>query len=186
MINMNLILPLVLCGIKQSLSSQNCQVQNPFLNDPVKNEKNKQQTAGGATHPALFSFPSLGREEFAQWLSGFVDAEGNFQVFFDRIYVRVLFRIVLHKDDIQILYKIKNYLDVGTVRISGDSCIYSIGKKEDLINNLFPILDKYTLLTTKFFEYSTSRIQGNNLTLVKEIINQMNSAATQEMFMIIL
>jgi len=63
---MNLILPLVLCGIKQSLSSQNCQVQNPFLNDPVKNEKNKQQTAGGATHPALFSFPSLGREEFAQ------------------------------------------------------------------------------------------------------------------------
>ena len=135
----------------------------------------------------------------AEWLSGFVDAEGNFQVFFDRHYVRVLFRIVLHIDDIQILYLIKNNLSVGTVRTSGDHCVYSIGKVTDLINNLIPILDKHTLLTTKYFDYldfkkvvnllnvsSTSNIQGTELIKVKEILNQMNSAAAQGIIMIIL
>lgn len=92
------------------------------------------------------------------------------------------------RDDVQILYKIKNYLGVGTVRISKDYCVYSIGKQEELANTLFPILDKYTMLTTKYLDYldfkkvvklinelSTSRIQGNDLKLVKEIVNQMNS-----------
>ena len=93
----------------------------------------------------LRSSLNINEEQFAEWLSGFVDAEGNFQVFIDRHYVRVLFRIVLHIDDIQILYLIKNNLSVGTVRTSGDHCVYSIGKVTDLINNLIPILDKHTL-----------------------------------------
>jgi hypothetical protein len=118
-----------------------------------------------------------------------VDAEGNFQIFFDRIYVRVLFRIVLHIDDVQVLYKIKNNLGAGTVRINKDYCVYSISKQEELANILIPILDKHTLLTTKYLDYldfkkivklikelSTSRIQGNDLKLVKEIVNQMNSS----------
>lgn len=136
-----------------------------------------------------FAQSYLSKEEFAQWFSGFVDGEGNFQVFFDRSYVRVLFRIVLHIDDLQILYKIKDYLEVGTVRISKDHCVYSIGKQEELLNNLFPILDKYTLLTTKYIDYldfktvvkllnvsSTSRVQGNDLIKVQKIISQMNSS----------
>ena len=136
----------------------------------------------------LRSSLNINEEQFAEWLSGFVDAEGNFQVFIDRHYVRVLFRIVLHIDDIQILYLIKNNLSVGTVRTSGDHCVYSIGKVTDLINNLIPILDKHTLLTTKYFDYldfkkvvnllnvsSTSNIQGTELIKVKEILNQMNS-----------
>ena len=44
---------------------------------------------------------------FKQWLVGFIDAEGNFQVFMDRKYLRVMFRINLHIDDIEILSKIK-------------------------------------------------------------------------------
>lgn len=77
---------------------------------------------------------------------------------------------------------------MGTVRFSGNRCIFTIGKQKDLVNNLFPILDKYTLLTTKYFDYldfkkvvnlldvsSTSKIQGYDLIIVKEIINQMNS-----------
>ena len=34
-------------------------------------------------------------------------AAGNFQVFMDRKYVRVMFRIRLHVDDVAILYRIK-------------------------------------------------------------------------------
>lgn len=181
LINLNYILPLVtnLYGIKQP--SQITLATHPLLNETSRKWEEDQ-------HTELFTYPSIEKEEFAQWFSGFVDAEGNFQVFFDRNYARVLFRIVLHKDDVQILYKIKNYLGVGTVRISKDHCVYSIGKQKDLVNTLFPILDKYTLLTTKYLDYldfkkvvklinelSTSRIQGNDLILVKEIINQMNS-----------
>lgn len=41
---------------------------------------------------------TFSKEEFKQWLVGFIDAEGNFQVFMDRNYVRVMFRINLHID----------------------------------------------------------------------------------------
>jgi hypothetical protein len=97
-------------------------------------------------------------------------AEGNFQVFLDRHYVRVLFRIVLHIDDIQILYTIKKFLGVGSVRVSGDHCIFSIGKQKDLVNNLFPILDEYTLLTTKYFDYLD----------FKKVVNLLDISSTAE------
>ena len=86
-----------------------------------------------------------------------------------------------------------------TVRISKYHCVYSIGKQEDLVNKLFPILDKYTLLTTKYLDYLdfkkvvkllnvslTSRIQGNDLKIVVEIVNQMNSGRNVYVYSLIL
>lgn len=55
------------------------------------------------------------REQFSQWFSGFVDGEGNFQVLFDRYYLRLMFRIRLHIDDIAVLYTIQSFLGVGIV-----------------------------------------------------------------------
>jgi hypothetical protein len=52
----------------------------------------------------------MDRNQFSLWFSGFIDGEGNFQVFLDRNYLRAIFRIRLHIDDIAILYKIKNFL----------------------------------------------------------------------------
>ena len=51
------------------------------------------------------------------------------------------------------MYSILKFLDVGNVHINKDSCIYSIGKLEDLKNVVLPLLDKYTLLTTKYLDY---------------------------------
>lgn len=42
----------------------------------------------------------LKKEEFSKWLTGFIDGEGNFQVYLDRSYLRVMFIIRLHIDDI--------------------------------------------------------------------------------------
>jgi len=47
----------------------------------------------------------LSNLEFNAWLSGFIDAEGNFQVYFNRQYLQVAFRLTLHKDDIALKYK---------------------------------------------------------------------------------
>ena len=98
------------------------------------------------------------KEEFKQWLVGFIDAEGNFQVFYGcsaSKYIRVIFRIRLHVDDIAILYRIKELLGVGKVFIEKDSALFVITNAGDLINVRAsrPILDQYKLLTTKYLDY---------------------------------
>lgn len=123
-----------------------------------------------------------------KWLSGFIDAEGNFQVFFDRQYLRVLFRINLHVDDIEVLYAISKYLGVGSVRIQSSYGVYSIGKVKDLITVLIPLLDKHSLRTTKYLDYidfkkilqilsssPSTKLSGEDLTTAKLIIAGMNS-----------
>lgn len=128
------------------------------------------------------------KEEFKQWLVGFIDAEGNFQVFMDRKYIRVIFRIRLHVDDIAILYRIKKFLGVGKVFIEKDSALFVITNAGDLINVLFPILDQYKLLTTKYLDYldfvkvvnklitnKSSVFIGEDLTWLKNCIKNMNS-----------
>ena len=89
------------------------------------------------------------------------------------------------------MYSILKFLDVGNVHINKDSCIYSIGKLEDLKNVVLPLLDKYTLLTTKYLDYldfkkvvnlliqnKTSSFLNLKITDIKNIINQMNLGRT--------
>lgn len=52
----------------------------------------------------------------------------------DRKYLRVMFQINLHIDDIEILHKMKEFLK--------SSAVYIINTTSDLINVLFPILDR--------------------------------------------
>ena len=91
----------------------------------------------------------MDRNQFSLWFSGFIDGEGNFQVFLDRHYLRAIFRIRLHIDDIAILYKIKEFLGVGNVSVHGSNCLFSITNIRDMQKVLIPLLDKYNLFTTK-------------------------------------
>ena len=78
---------------------------------------------------------------------GTVPGTGNFQVFIDRHYLRAIFRIRLHIDDIAILYKIKEFLGVGNVSVHGSNCLFSITNIRDIQKVLIPLLDKYNLFT---------------------------------------
>jgi len=89
------------------------------------------------------------KEQFSRWLTGFIDGEGNFQVYLNKNYFRVMFRIRLHIDDIVVLQKIRDFLGVGRVVVEDSSCLFIISDVKSLLTVLFPLLDKYQLYTTK-------------------------------------
>lgn len=92
--------------------------------------------------------------DFNQWLVGFIDAEGNFQIVLERDkYIRLLFRIHLHVDDIEVLYRIRDYLGVGHVETRHTTCTFIIRKTQDIISILVPFLKKNKLRTTKYFDF---------------------------------
>jgi LAGLIDADG endonuclease len=124
----------------------------------------------------------MNKNQFSNWLSGFIDlllpsllrfplsrmtsgpkggqrlsyeqqGEGNFQVFLDRNYLRAVFRIRLHIDDIAILFKIKEFLGVGKVSIHGSNCLFSVTNIRDIQNVFLPLLDNYNLFTIKWLDY---------------------------------
>jgi hypothetical protein len=117
----------------------------------------------------------MNRNQFSLWLSGFIDpllltiakqrqkGEGNFQVFLDRNYLRAIFRIRLHIDDIAILYKIQEFLGAGKVSIYGSNCLFSISNIRDMQNILLPLLDNYNLFTTKWLDYLDFKLVVNYL-----------------------
>ena len=84
--------------------------------------------------------------------------ESNFNVYLrkDRQSVfQFMFRIELHKDDIHVLYFIKEKLGCGHVTSSKtrNSASFYITKSEDLINKLFPIFENFPLNTTKHLDF---------------------------------
>lgn len=73
-------------------------------------------------------------KSFLEWFSGFTDAEGNFSIFEDNKYIRFRFKLVLHKDDINILYKIKNSLEIGNIYIENKNyCSYVVNSLNEII-----------------------------------------------------
>lgn len=121
-------------------------------------------------------------------MSGFIDAEGNFQVYFDRHYLRVAFRITLHQDDVAALHRIKNHLKIGNVEIHANSCVYVIRDVESILKILIPILDKNPLRTVKYLDYldfkkiilflneaKTTAILDEDIPIYKSIIQGMNT-----------
>jgi len=127
-------------------------------------------------------------KEFNEWFSGFVDAEGNFQVYLDRMYLRIKFRITLHIDDTEVLHTIQRRLGIGTIRLQEISSVYEISKLEDINLVLIPILESNTLRTTKYLDYldfksasllltslSTTRLDDKDYLWARDLMTQMNS-----------
>lgn len=134
----------------------------------------------------------MNKEQFSRWLTGFIDGEGNFQVYIDRSYLRVMFRIRLHIDDIGVLHKIRAFLGVGRVVNNENSSLFIISNVNDLLTALFPLIDKYHLYTTKWLDYTnfksvvlflseldTTRLSSSQLEQVRGIMSQMNLGRTE-------
>jgi hypothetical protein len=81
---------------------------------------------------------TLNKEEYSRWVTGFIDGEGNFQIYLDRYYLRVMFRIRLHIDDLAVLISIRDFLGVGRVNKNGNNCQFIISDVNALTTVLFP------------------------------------------------
>lgn len=90
------------------------------------------------------------------YISGFVDGEGCFIVNITidpkrTLGVRIIpsFLIKLDRRDTALIYRIKKYFKVGSIRISGSFVVYSVSSLKDLINVIIPHFDMYPLITKK-------------------------------------
>ena len=98
---------------------------------------------------------NMNRKEFGRWLSGFIDGEGCFHVRFNGKSLNFTFTIALHIDDIDVLYKIRDFLGVGTVWKSRtqSTCSFRIRGITQCIASLIPLLNEFPLLTKKYWDF---------------------------------
>ena len=93
--------------------------------------------------------------DFLEWLVGMVDGDGTFSVAYQNKSWSLIFKLSLHKRDIQVLYRIKKYLGFGSVTTDkSNMATFRIRDRKVLEKHIFPIFDKYPLRTTKFFYYN--------------------------------
>jgi cytochrome c oxidase subunit 3 len=92
------------------------------------------------------------------WVTGFSDGESTFSLRITknssrRVGWRIIpiFAIELHKRDIKLLEKIKDFFQVGVVSIrrTRNTAVYKVQSFNDLTNVIIPHFDKYPLLTKK-------------------------------------
>lgn len=94
---------------------------------------------------------------FEEWLVGFTDGDGTFNIYINPEGTKVTFTYKLSqsKYNIKLLYLIKSKLGIGTINLKDgpNEAAYMIRNQNHLLNNLIPIFDKYPLLTSKRFSY---------------------------------
>ena len=97
----------------------------------------------------------------AQWVVGFVDGEGCFYVGINahpemKAGYQVLpeFTVVQHKQDVQLLYALKQFFGCGVVRQNhGDRMTYRVRGLDHLKERIIPFFEKHSLKTKKHLDF---------------------------------
>lgn len=97
----------------------------------------------------------------AQWVVGFVDGEGCFYVGVNvqsemKAGYQVLpeFTVVQHKQDVQLLYALKQFFGCGVVRQNhGDRMAYRVRGVEHLQERIIPFFERHPLKTKKHLDF---------------------------------
>ena len=130
----------------------------------------------------------------AQWVVGFVDGEGCFYVGINahpemKAGYQVLpeFTVVQHKQDVQLLYALKQFFGCGVVRQNhGDRMAYRVRGVEHLRERIIPFFERHPLKTKKHLDFLKFRrilmmMQGNEhltrdgIETIRQIASEMNT-----------
>lgn len=90
---------------------------------------------------------------FQQWLVGITDGDGSFHLSNSNGKWSLVYKIALSRYNLRALYYIKSQLKVGSVTKDGSKGQFFIRDRKKLAEVIFPIFDKYPLLTSKQFDY---------------------------------
>lgn len=127
---------------------------------------------------------------FNEWLVGFTDGDGTFNVYKNIKLNKLSFTFKLTQSiyNVQLLYKIKNYLGVGKVVFyEKNKASYILRNKTHISTILFPIFEKYPLLTSKYYDYKYFKnsidISNKDISLKEKIyiINNLNNLNKKEL-----
>ncbi|OAQ22032.1 homing endonuclease, partial [Linnemannia elongata AG-77] len=93
---------------------------------------------------------------FEQWLVGFTDGDGSFSVLRQGDKWGLTFKISQNTYNLRALHYIKKELGAGSIFIESknDMAHFRIRDLKVINEIIFPIFDKYPLLTTKYFYYN--------------------------------
>lgn len=105
-----------------------------------------------STHQRL-NEEHLNKVWFKQWLVGFTDGDGNFSITHQAGKWGVVFKLTQSRYNLRVLYYMKKELGVGSVTKDGTKGQLLIRDRKTIEQVIFPIFDKYPLLTTKHFDY---------------------------------
>lgn len=90
---------------------------------------------------------------FEQWLVGMTDGDGTFHLAYQNDKWVLVYKIALSRYNLRALYYIKKELGIGSVTKSGPKGQFVIRDRKKIANHIFPIFDKYSLVTSKEFDY---------------------------------
>ena len=105
-------------------------------------------------------------EIFYQWLVGFTDGDGTFSIVNQNNKWSLTYKLSQNTYNLRVLHFIKKQLNVGSIYIEKDGkhAHYRIRDLKTLNSTIFPIFDKYSLLTSKQFNYIKFKEADNILT----------------------
>jgi len=106
---------------------------------------------------------------FEQWLVGVTDGDGTFSIVRQNNKWNLAFKITQSRYNLRLLYYIKKELGVGSITKDNTKGQYFIRNRKNLKEIIFPIFDKYPLLTSKMFNYDKFKqayfiLEDNTLT----------------------
>lgn len=98
---------------------------------------------------------SENKDIFYQWLVGFTDGDGTFSIVHQNNNWSLTFKISQNTYNLRVLHFIKNQLKAGSIYIEKkrNHAHFRIQDRKIIESVIFPIFDKYSLLTSKQFNY---------------------------------
>jgi hypothetical protein len=81
------------------------------------------------------------------------DGDGTFHIAYQNGKWNLVYKIALSRYNLRALYYIKKQFGIGSVNKDGTKGQFVIRDRKKLANTIFPIFDKYPLLTSKRFDY---------------------------------
>ncbi len=108
------------------------------------------------------------------YLVGLIEGDGWFSITKNGEYLQYEVGLEMHQRDIQLLYKIKGILGVGTIHIKSREghVMYRIKNKSHLKDIIIPIFDKYPMFSNKQHDYLRFRESLlNNIIHSKDLID---------------